>query len=549
MGIAVRDAMRIGGLTGCRVVAGEKGLEREIEYIAVMEVPDVIRWLKGRDLLLTSLFPIKDDEEAIRCLVQQLADIGSAALAIKTHRFIGEIPEIVIAEGNRLNFPIIEIDNEVSYLDIMTPLMRYILKKPEAEQENLDMFFQWVTELAMGGKGIPAIVQAVEHVTGNLITVESEFSFIEGIVHKHHILPLNRNQKNELRTSKRSIRMARNLNGLETSCIVTPLLLKDELYGYVTCWQTSKPFREQDFVILDRIISLLALEFLKAKTEVDVVQAYKDDFLKDILLGEANEEEEVIASARKFGWDLTKEFQVFVVCFDNSAFLHNDDNAAVLLQRFMMSLLQRMADILSFVSKTTIVGVRKDTLVVLYPVDAIVDFQESSSKKKTVPIAEQILKQLKLSFDDSCFTIGMGRFHKGIRGIQSAYREATNAAQLGKAVWGKDKCIHFDDLGIYRILGQFHDRKELESLYAESVGKLVDFDRNNQSRLLETLSEYFHNNYVLTETAEKLFIHINTLKYRLQKIEQLTGCSINNAEERLRLHISLKIKDILNNPV
>jgi purine catabolism regulator len=279
------------------------------------------------------------------------------------------------------------------------------------------------------------------------------------------------------------------------------------------------------------------------------VQTYKDDFLKDILLGEAIEEEEVIASARKFGWDLTKEFQVFVVSFDNSAFFHNDDNDTVLLQRFKMSLLQRMTDILSFVNKPTIVGLRKDTLVVLYPVDAIDDFQESCSKKKSVPIAEQILKQLNQSFDDNCFTIGMGRFHKGIRGIQSAYSEAANAAQLGMAVWGKGKCIHFDDLGIYRILGQFHDGKELESLYAESIGKIVDFDRNNQSRLLETLSEYFHNNYVLTETAERLFIHINTLKYRLQNIELLTGCSISNAEERLRLHIGLKIQDILNNPI
>lgn len=545
MGIAVRNAMKVGGLTRCRVVAGEKGLDREIDYIAVMEVPDVIRWMKGNDLLLTSLFPIKNDEQAIRCLVQELSDIGSAALAIKTHRFIKEIPEIIISEGNRLNMPIIEIDSQVSYLDIMTPLMSYILKKSEAEQEDLELFFQWVTELAMGGKGIPAIVQAVEEMTGNLVTVESEFPFVEGVLYDNGILPLNRNQKNELKASKRSIRMNRTLNHKEIQSIVTPLLLNEELYGYVTCWQTAQPFREQDFVILERVIPLLALEFLKEKTKVDVEQTYKDDVLTDILLGVGKDGEEVMAKARKFGWDLTKNYQVLVIDFNTAAIAESQHNDAVLLQKYKMRLLRKVDHILSLYSKGTILGLRKDTLIVLYPVDE----NEGHSKGRIVAFTDMVLKRLRWEFPDIYFTIGIGRYVQGMKGIHSGYREAVNAVQLGKQIGGTNKSVHFDDLGIYRILGQFHDREELQALYSESVGKLVEYDHSNQSRLMETLCTYFQNHCALSETADKLFIHVNTLKYRLQKIEQLTGCGIHNAEERLKLHIGLKIQDILNNQI
>lgn len=195
MGVSVKDAMQIGGLVKCKVVAGEKGLHKTIDYITVMEVPDVIRWLKGNDLLLTSLYPIKDDEEAIGQLVQQLHAVGSSALAIKTERYVKQIPAAIIEAGNRLDFPIIEIDDEVSYLDIMTPLMERSLNQPDLGKEQLEKSFQWITELAMGGKGIPALVEAVQQMTENIITVGSEMPNLEGISSGSHVAPLTRSQK------------------------------------------------------------------------------------------------------------------------------------------------------------------------------------------------------------------------------------------------------------------------------------------------------------------------------------------------------------------
>lgn len=545
MGITVREAMAIGGLTRCKVVAGDGGLDREIEHITVMEVPDVIQWLKGKDLLLTSLYPIKDDEQAIRSLVRQLADIGSAALAIKPHRFVDEIPAVIRSEGDRLKLPIIEIENSVSYLDIMTPLMSIILNQSAAEREDLKMFFQLVTELAMGGKGISAIVKAVEQAIGNRITVESELPFHEGIAHEHDILPLSRLQKNEIRASKRSIRMLRSLNGIETPCIVTPILLDDELYGSITCWQTGHEIREQDFMILDRVIPLLAMEFLKVKTKIDVEQTFKDDFLADILLGEVKDKEAAMIKAQKFGWDLTKDYQVVAIDFNAASLAENHGNDAVLLQEWKRKLLRRADHIFTAGHPRTIVGLRKDTIAVLLPADLKTEGHTGSRKERTVAVVETLRRRLQQEYADMTFTAGVGRFGRGIEGIHSGYLEAEKAVRLGKLVWGEDGTVHFDDLGVYRILGQFHDRGELEAVYSETIGTLAEYDDTTQSHLVETLAEYFRNNCALAETADKLFIHANTLKYRLQKIEQLTGCSIHDAEQRLRLHIGLKIRDIL----
>ena len=169
--ITVQDAMGIGGLTKCKIVAGHKGANREIKHVTVMEVPDTIQWLKGNELLLTSLYPIKDDTEAVNQLVRQLVEKGSAGLAIKTHRFFEQIPEMIIHEANRLNFPVIEMDKDVPYLDIITPLMSAILGNTSLEQEDIDDIndvVKWITELALGGKGLEIIVETLTKILKNL---------------------------------------------------------------------------------------------------------------------------------------------------------------------------------------------------------------------------------------------------------------------------------------------------------------------------------------------------------------------------------------------
>ncbi|GAB7388434.1 PucR family transcriptional regulator [Bacillaceae bacterium] len=543
MGITVREAMKIGGLSHCRVAAGEGGLDREIEFITIMEVPDIIQWLKGKDLLLTSLYPIRNDEEKISCLVQQLYENGSAALAIKTHRFVAEIPPVILSEGNRLDFPIIEIAKEVSYLDIMTPLMSSILNKSFTEFNEVEHVLKWITELAMGGKGIGHIIRAVEQLMGNRVSVESEIPFFEGIDLPPGITPLNWSQKRDLKKAKCSIRMTRIWNNKEIPCIVTPIILNNVLYGYVTCWQVKKEFRDIDFYILNRVIPLVALEFLKVKTRLDVEQTYKDDLLSDILFGHWNDQEKLFTKAKWFGWDLSRDYQVIVINAQEWTEPERED--AVTNQEYKREILREIGKMFSTGEEKPILGLRNDLVVVLYPV-ARRTRNEERHEDRILEVAKAIENRVSKKWKEMKFVIGIGRFYPGIRGIHKSFTEAARAIQLGKRVWSKKTCIHFDQLRIYRMLCEYQDRNELNEMFMETIGKLIEYDKKNRSQLTDTLITYFRCHCSLTETAEKLFVHVNTLKYRLQKIEQLTGCNIQNAEDRLWLHMGAKIYEVFH---
>ncbi|WP_080835296.1 PucR family transcriptional regulator [Cohnella massiliensis] len=548
MGVTVREALGIGGFTKCKVVAGEAGLDREIEYITVMEVPDVIQWLKGNDLLLTSLYPIKDDPEAIRDLVRQLDEVNSSALAIKTQRYVQEIPRPIIEAGNRHNLPIIEIHNEVSYLDIMTPLMQIMVDPALSGKQELEAFFHWITELAMGGKGIPALVEAMQQMTDNLITVGSDIPGLDGLFKGRSIFPLSRLQRNELKAAKRSIRMERMLDGRLTPCIVTPLQLSDELYGDVTCWQTKRPLEERDFHLLDRAVPLLALEFLKVITRNDVEQAFKDDLLAEVLDGNVPDKAETIERARLYGWDLSVDYQVFAIAYAGGGQSQDNlESKELRLQEQKRKLVRKANEFFRFRGAGTIALARKEYLVILYPVTGGSEngLPEGADKSAVIQTAEAIRKQLSHDFGDWAFTVGIGRFYRGLEGIRQGYVEAVKAIRLGAPVAQEKGVVHFDDLGVFRILSQFHDWNELEDIYKETIGKLVEYDFSNNSNLVQTLTEYFACNCSLNETAEKLYVHVNTMKYRLQKIEQLTGHGIHDAEKRLLLHLGIHIHQIL----
>lgn len=524
MSITVKEALEIGGLKDCKVVAGFNGLNRKIEHVTVMEIPDVVSWLKGNDFLLTSLLPIKDDERSLHNLVAKLEGAGSTALAIK-NRFFNRVPPIIIKEGNRLNFPIIEIKQEVPYLDIITPLMKKILTLGSSSQNNIEEFFKWITELALGGKGLYTLAQAVEGFLGNPLSIESEIPLIEE-VNSDNISPLHFVQMRELKRSKRPVRLVRTFANEEVPCIVAPIILNEELFGYITCWEINEPFEKIDLVVIERLVSLFALEFLKMKTKIDVQEEYKSDLLYDVLIGRVENKAEIIEKSRLFNWDLTLDYRIVVL---------EIEEVDELKVRYYKNKIFKKTDHL--LVENAIVTIVSDNIIVFYPYE---DKRETEFARFLKQLRVKVRKELK----EVAVTIGVGGFYPSMDGIQHSFEEALNAIKIGHIIGRSGKIIDYNELGVYKLLYSVKDRDSLKQ-YCHELIQLIEYDKKNNTDLVQTLKMYFDLDYSMTATAESLFIHINTLKYRLERIESITSLSIHLAEDRLKLHLSLKILDIL----
>ena len=99
----------------------------------------------------------------------------------------------------------------------------------------------------------------------------------------------------------------------------------------------------------------------------------------------------------------------------------------------------------------------------------------------------------------------------------------------------------FEELGVYRLLYQVPDPAELRSFADQVLGSLLAYDARHDADLLHTLSAYLRHRGGLQGSARELMVHVNTVSYRLQRIQEITGLDLDDSEDRLVAHVALKI--------
>jgi purine catabolism regulator len=137
---------------------------------------------------------------------------------------------------------------------------------------------------------------------------------------------------------------------------------------------------------------------------------------------------------------------------------------------------------------------------------------------------------------------GIGRPAAELPDWKDSYREATQALAMAMRL-SESAPLYFGDLSVYRLLFQLEGNAELVSFCRETLGPLLDYEGGGD--LIETLEAFFDRLGNLSQTAEKLFIHRNSLLYRMERIAQLTGLDLNNPDTRLAVHLALKVRKML----
>jgi PucR family transcriptional regulator, purine catabolism regulatory protein len=141
--------------------------------------------------------------------------------------------------------------------------------------------------------------------------------------------------------------------------------------------------------------------------------------------------------------------------------------------------------------------------------------------------------------------VGVGRPGNNLSGWQTGYREALKAYQLGQTIWPERRISFFEDLGVYRLLGSITDESELRCFVEETIGPLLAYDRQKESELLKTLEAYFECRGNLKRVSETMFLHYNTVLYRLSRIAKLTEANLEDPAICLDMQVGIKALKLL----
>ncbi len=142
-----------------------------------------------------------------------------------------------------------------------------------------------------------------------------------------------------------------------------------------------------------------------------------------------------------------------------------------------------------------------------------------------------------------CF--GVGKLTKSIRCLYKSYHQAVSIVQLQEDQKLSPSLYFYSDLGIYKLLLGIEDREIMEEYYEKTLEPLALYDEKNDADLTAVLDCYLRNNGSVKETADELFVHRNTINYKLNKIEDLLGTDLSLLNTRLQLAVGLMLRRIL----
>ncbi|PJM78569.1 PucR family transcriptional regulator [Bifidobacterium scaligerum] len=142
--------------------------------------------------------------------------------------------------------------------------------------------------------------------------------------------------------------------------------------------------------------------------------------------------------------------------------------------------------------------------------------------------------------------IGVGKVTRSARCIGKSYNQALKLERLQHLRGRVGEIALYDNSGIDKLLLAVSDRAILEDYYQDSIGPLVEYDRVNGTDLTETLRVYFQFSGSVKETAASMFVHRNTVSYKLNKIEDLLGVSLSDFRTREFLSVGLQVREVLD---
>jgi purine catabolism regulator len=526
-------------LGGATVLAGHGGLDRIVSRLNVMEVPDILPWVRPQELLLTTGYPLRSVPETLPALVQELADRGLAGIGVKLGRYLDQLPEAMLAEADRVGLPIIALPDGVGFDDVINQVLTAVLNRQAEVLARTDDVHRALVDIVLTGGGLDMLcaelagilpgAAMVTSTDGRVLASDGPDGEVEAALSLDcfdasgrflvEFEPVGTRSGDDIRARR----------------AVVPIVAGSLDHGRLVAFSANRLLTGDDVHILERAATVAALAITKAQAVLAVESKYQADFLRDALAGRAGKAEHVVAHAHSLGWDIGRPMVVVVA--------ESDPNPAVpqLAPEELRPLQERFATAWAQVvrqrdAKAPVVGFSQEVV-------AILGVPEDADTESITRIVRDLVRHV--SGDGGggrrSFSTGISRPISSPDELLAAYEQARKAVSVGRQMSGPSALTHFDGLGIFRLLTLVPDTAELRSFAAETLGELITNDTPENADLRQTLSVLLDTNLNVAETARILHFHYNTLRYRIVKLERMLGPFTRDPHLRLTLSLALLV--------
>jgi sugar diacid utilization regulator len=296
-----------------------------------------------------------------------------------------------------------------------------------------------------------------------------------------------------------------------------------------------RPRGDADPTVLRLVASLIALEVERAKAPARASEAAVSDFLSDLLARRVTDRENILARAEELGSDLRGGASVLVARARPMQAEEGDwrSRVVVVAERGVRAV-ERLS--LAALVDPAWAGRVEPEVVIVVP---------GEGPEPATRAAAAVERELEAGLPGYVVTVGRSRPTGDATDLHRAGAEALLAANVAEARGLPS--LSFEQTGAYRLLlpAMSEDPAELQGFFDETVATLVSYDEQYETEMVRTLETFLDADGNVARTAEKLFTHRHTIRYRLDRVRELSGLDVSSTDGRERLSLGLKAMRVL----
>jgi PucR family transcriptional regulator, purine catabolism regulatory protein len=318
--------------------------------------------------------------------------------------------------------------------------------------------------------------------------------------------------------------------------------------GVLVAW-LGEPLAPAARAALDELADACALERAREEVRTETESRLRGDLIEELMAGEIVSRESLVRRARHLGADLSRGAVALIGVLQDP----HTEGRVITDQRLTRRFLQQARAAMDMHWPRALVDWNEGRLLALLPpaVSAAEEATREEVEAQAFTLGRRLLGATRETVPGLALTLALSRFTPEPERLGAALDEARLALAIGERLGRVGEVVTFEETGTYKLLFQiFADRpEELSSFYDQTLAPLVRYDEQYQTELVGTLSTYLGNDCNLAATASTLYTHRHTVRYRLDRIAELSGLDIAKTDDREKLSLGLKAMRLLGRRV
>jgi purine catabolism regulator len=538
--ITVQDILEIPELD-LHLLAGKASTSNPVRWVHISEVPDPTRWLKGGELLLTTGYSFVGDEAQQVEQIKRLIDHNTSGLGFGTGFSFDKVPQALVEVSEEYGFPLFEVPYHVPFLAITEAVASKIVNEQYSLLQRSLAVHEKLTKIVLEEKGLDAILSTLSALVGcsavlfdfhGVVLCEAAYRRRLGA---EMIADLWR-MIGDRRADRQNFALS--MDGVGSGVQVYPVVASHRIGAFLAVVKDSGDFSEYDRIILHNVVTVTALELVKKKAVAETEKRLAGDFFDELIASDLYEEE-IARRLAFFGLDPQSPHLILLVDIDEEEGGADEGRSEAAALDVKERLHWTVDEFMARRDMLCISASRSDSVVILVQPGKMDAAQIIKLAGELQDVIAEMLPEITVS-------VGIGRPHRQLIDLRQSYYEASYAIKIRKLKGEPGVIASFDDLGSYGLLLGLQDTLSLEVFYDSVLGKLQEYDEQNSSDLVKSLACFLEANGHWGDAAEKLYVHRHTLRYRMKRVEEITGRDLNQSQDRMEFWLALKAKELID---